>query len=239
MQGMRAKILKKHRFHRLKKGLTLIEIMIVIALIAGMMTIAAYSMGVLGQGDVRTEALRFSSSIRYTFNMAASSGETLQMKLDLENNAIEVDKLDLHGALSRGELGGTTMRSKDEDHTRRNKRATKLDDEDLKFGRVSRSKVEESFISGDDAKLAEGVYFIGLMTSHHEEIQTDGIGTINFFPNGFVERSVVFLGDEVAAKGEEGGIIYTVSIQPLTGQSSVTPGRMEIGAAFFEEEQDD
>ncbi|MGN1071544.1 MAG: Tfp pilus assembly protein FimT/FimU [Bradymonadia bacterium] len=220
------------------RGMTLVEILIVVALIASMMTIAAVSMGVIGHADVHGEALRLSSAIRYTFNAAATSNTTLQMQLDFENRTFTVDKLDTHGGLSAETLRGATYKSESARQERRtDDRASRLDDEDARFGSVTRTTLDDVFISGEDAKLKDGVYFVGVMTSHHDEIQTDGIGTLNFFANGFVERSVIFLGDEDAAQGLD-GIVYTISLNPLTGQSSVTPGRMEISSSFFEEEED-
>ena len=219
--------------------MTLIEIMIVVALMATIMTIAAVSFGVLGQADVQGDALKFSSIIRYTFNNAATSNETLQLKIDFDENTFTVEKLELAGGLSEDELRGTTLKSTQSNAYRDNReRAQKLDAEDTKFGQVTRTPLDDLLIGDEDSQLSSDVYFIGLMTSHHDEIQTEGVGTINFFANGFVERSVIYLGDETAKNGDEGGIFYTISVNPLTGQSSVIPGKKEISSSFFEEEED-
>ena len=219
--------------------MTLMEIMIVIVIMAMIMAIGAYGMGYIGAADVRGDALRLSAAIRYTFNMAATSNATLQMKLDFDTQQFMVEQLDVSGGLSLEELSGATFKAASSGSMfKRNDRVDRLDDEDSKFGKVSRTTVDEMFISGDDAKLTDGVYFIGLMTSHHDEIQTEGTGTINFFANGFVERSVIILGDELAKDGEDGATYYSISLNPLTGQSSVTPGYMEISSTFFEEEED-
>jgi prepilin-type N-terminal cleavage/methylation domain-containing protein len=234
--------------HYRASGFTLIEIMIVVALMALILGVGIFGLGIIGRADVNGEALRFSSAVRYTFNMAATSNKTLQLKIDFENRRFSVDELELSGGLSDDVLRGTTLSNKDdENHWRNEERAMKLDGEDTRFGALKRTQVDEMFLSGDDANLKEGVYFIGLMTSHHDEVQTDGIGTINFFANGFVERSVIFLGDEkayhqlgedVPSDSEDAGIIYTISISPLTGNSSVRPGRIEVSSTFFEEEED-
>lgn len=225
-----------------KKGMTLIEIMIVIALVAGLMSVAAVGLGVIGQSDVSGEALRLSAAIRYTFTSAATTNTTLQMKLDFDAQTFFVERLDVHGGLSEDALRGTTFKSErsGEDARRGDRtRANRLDDEDSKFGVVVRTPVDDMFISGEDAQLGGGVYFVGLITSHHDEEQTEGVGTINFFSNGFVERSVIYLGDEAARDGLEEGVVYTIMVNPLTGQSSVEPGRVEISSSFFEEEEDD
>ncbi|MFA5624304.1 MAG: prepilin-type N-terminal cleavage/methylation domain-containing protein [Bradymonadales bacterium] len=218
-----------------RAGMTLIEIMIVVALLAGLMVIAAVGFGVIGQTDVAGESLRMSAAVRYTFNMAATSNMTLQMKIDFDEQTFEVDKLDVEGGLSEEVLSGTTMRNEASQSLGREKM---MDDEDARFGTVQREALDGMFISGEDAKLGDGVYFLGLMTSHHSEEQVEGMGTINFFASGFVERSVIFLGDEAAKNGEEGGVIYSIAINPLTGQSVITPGKLDLGEKFFEEEED-
>lgn len=219
-----------------RSGMTLIEVMIVVALLAGLMVVAAVSFGVIGQTDVAGDALRFSSSVRYAFRMAASNNATLQMKIDFEERSFAVDKLDVEGGISDDVLTGVTLWNKDSIQSSR--RVGILDEEDSRFGTIKRENLQDSFISGEDAQLSDGVYFIGLMTSHHDSVQEEGIGTINFFSNGFVERSVIFIGDEAAFNGELGGIVYSVIIHPLTGQSSVTPGRLDLSDRFFEEEED-
>lgn len=226
----------------LRKGMTLIEIVIVVAIVAGLMTIAAIGFGVIGQTDVSSDASRLGSAIRYTYTSAVTSNTTLQMKLNFDDQTFLVEKLDVHGGLSEEALRGATFQSvrfESREEQDRDQRASLLDAEDSKFGKVTRTPVEDLFISGEDARLGDGVFFIGLMTSHHDEIQTDGVGTINFFSNGFVERSVIYLGDEAAREGLEEGIVYTLSINPLTGQSLIEPGRVEITSSFFEEEEDD
>ncbi len=228
----------KPKFHR--AGMTLIEIMIVVALIASLMAVATIGLGALGAADVSGEALKLSSSIRYTFTLAATSNMTLQMKLDFDERRYYVEELELSGGLSDDELRGTTMKSSQTEAFRRGSGlADRLDAEDSKFGTVTRTPVDAQFLSGEDAQLADGVYFVGIMTSHHDELQTSGVGTMNFFSNGFVERAVIYVGDEAAAEGREDGVVYTITVNPLTGQSSVVPGRVEISSTFFEVEEDD
>ena len=226
------------KYRRLgRSGLTLIEIMIVVSLMALMMTVAAFGTGIIGRADVKGEALRFSAAVRYTFNMAATSNKTLQMKILFDEREFQVEELKLTGGLSADDLRGKTQSNADS-YNESMGRASNNDAEDSTFGRVQRTKLDEMFLSGDDAKLKEGVFFLGLMTSHHDDIQEDGTGTINFFANGFVERSVIYLGDEAAKNGADNGLIYTVTISPLTGNSSVVAGRQEISSSFFEEEED-
>ncbi len=227
----------KHRYFR--NGMTLIEILIVVVLIASMMTLAMIGLGIVGRSDVQGSALKFSSMIRYTFNMAATTNQTLQLKLDFETSTFTIERLDVFGGLSEEALRGDTLKSVQSGSlSKKESRASRLDDEDSRFGTVNRTPVEDILLSEDNTKLDDEVYFVGLMTSHHDEMQTDGVGTINFFANGFVEKSIIYLGDEQARDGADDGIYYSIIVNPLTGQSSVIPGKQEISSTFFEAEED-
>jgi type II secretory pathway pseudopilin PulG len=219
--------------------MTLIEILIVVVLIASMMTLAMIGLGIVGRSDVQGSALKFSSMIRYTFNMAATTNQTLQLKLDFETSTFTIERLDVFGGLSEEALRGDTLKSVQSGSlSKKESRASRLDDEDSRFGTVNRTPVEDILLSEDNTKLDDEVYFVGLMTSHHDEMQTDGVGTINFFANGFVEKSIIYLGDEQARDGADDGIYYSIIVNPLTGQSSVIPGKQEISSTFFEAEED-
>ena len=227
------------KHHHFRKGMTLIEILIVVVLIASMMTLAMIGLGIVGRTDVQGSALKFSSMIRYTFNMAATTNQTLQLKLDFDNSTFTIERLDVFGGLSDEALRGDTLKSVQSGSlNKKGSRASRLDEEDSRFGTVSRTPVEDILLSEDNTKLDDEVFFVGLMTSHHDEMQTDGIGTINFFANGFVEKSIIYLGDESARDGADDGIYYSIIVNPLTGQSSVIPGKQEISSTFFEEEED-
>ena len=221
-----------------RRGMTLIEIMIVVAIMAGIMGLGLYNLGVIGAANVSGEALRVSASVRYVFNLAATSNKTLQMKIDFDNGTFVTDELDVSRGLSVEELGGETMRSVQDRDKFTNNRISAIDEEDQEFASLQRRSLEGAFASEEDTTLKEGVYFIGLMTSHHSEIQTEGVGTINFFSNGYVERSVIILGDENARNGDDQATIFSISINPLNGHSEVTAGRLELNEAFFEEEED-
>ena len=227
------------RYHGMRMGMTLIEILIVVVLIASMMTLAMIGLGIIGRSDVQGSALKFSSMLRYTFNLAATSNQTLQLKIDFESSSFTIERLDVFGGLSDEALRGDTLKSvQSGSSSNRKSRAQRLDEEDSRFGSLSRTPVDDILLSEDNSKLDDEVYFVGLMTSHHDEMQTDGIGTINFFANGFVEKSIIYLGDEAARDGQDDGIFYSIIVNPLTGQSSVIPGKQEISSTFFEAEED-
>ncbi len=215
------------------------EVMLVVALVAVLITMVAWGFGFVGRADVQGESLRFSALIRYIFNQAATQNMTLQLVIDLDEGTFTVDALELSGAMSLDDLAGRTLKTSLGEHKSSTRRAGRLDDEDTLFGQIGRQQQAGPFISGEDARLKDGVYFVGVMTSHHETLQSEGVATINFFPSGFVERSVIYIGDEDARATKDKGVVYTLLVNPLNGQTSVLPGRVPIEERFFAEEEAD
>lgn len=255
----------------LRKGMTLIELMIVLGLAAALFGLAAYGLGMIGRADVRGESLRLSSILRFVYNESVTQNRTLQLVIDLDQNTLRVDDLNISGALSADQLAGKSLlearaeeeandpfarfRDNDDDElggaavaasasrgALRSNRGRRLDEEDTQFVSLQRTSHTGPLLDEEQRTLKDGVYVLGVMTSHHEELQTEGIATINFFPNGFVERAIIYLGDEEARDAgldSEEGVVFTIMVNPLTGQSTVKPGMVPVQEKFFEPEEDD
>lgn len=221
--------------------MTLIEIMIVVTLIAALVGITAFSLGLVGRADAQAKAREFTGVIRFVYNQAATRNETFQLVIDLDNNTYSVDILDTSGGLSRDELSGSFL---DRDvELESESRAGRVDDEDTAFGGVlERTPLEGPLL--EEKTFPEGVAFLGVMTSHHEELQVEGLATINFFPSGFVERSVIYIGGvseksmKEVGRARVDGAVYTLLVNPLTGQTTLRSGWVEVEEEFFEAEED-
>jgi len=70
-------------------------------------------------------------------------------------------------------------------------------------------------------KLPNGIRFIDVVTPHNIFKIDKDEAFIAFYPTGFVERSVIHLGDDA-------GRFYTLVTQPLTGDMEVLDGYVDI-----------
>jgi general secretion pathway protein H len=220
-----------------RAGFTLIEVLIVLALVAALMTLGAFSMGMIGRGDVRAEALKLSGQIRYIFNQAATHNQSFQLVINLDERRYHVEVMRVEGALTREQIAGDDLNKQLK--ARAKKRASRVDDEDSAFaGALTRDPVEDYLI--EPTTLPDGVAFLGVMTSHHDAMQYDGIATINFFPNGFVEPSIIYIGEQTEDDTPpREAFSFTLFIHPLTGHTDVESGLLKIENAFFSPEEDD
>ena len=65
---------------------------------------------------------------------------------------------------------------------------------------------------------------MGAITTHHSDVQEDGLVEINFFPAGYVEHSFIYLGEE-----EE---VYTIESVPLMGTAEIHRERLQPSSLF-------
>ena len=64
-------------------------------------------------------------------------------------------------------------------------------------------------------RLPESVFFKDIMTEHQPIPQEGGQVTLNFFPNGYVERAVINL------RNEDDDVYYSLETIPMAGQVSI------------------
>ena len=79
--------------------------------------------------------------------------------------------------------------------------------------------------------LKEGIKVFAIYTHAAEGAIESGRASITFFPNGFVEQSVIIVGDENKN-------YQTMEIQPLSGKVFIKNGKEEPSYDFFDPEED-
>lgn len=203
------------------RGMTLIEIMIVLTIVASVMGLTAFSMSGLSASKVRSEAMHVAGAIRYVYGRAAINGVRYQLTFDVGSNTLSVECSEKNVPVA---VAGDEPEKKERDEK---------DPEANPFGIAASAgglaacddKVMRDFA------LKDGVTIARVVTSHDEDPVESGKATIGFFPNGFVERSIVWV------KGADGGF-FTLLVDPMSGRVKVKPGDLDVPDDFFEVEED-
>ncbi len=179
--------------------MTLIEMMVVLAIIALIAAATAVTTSGMSNNSVRAAALHTTGAMRLTYGRAAINGIRYQFVIDLDEPA------------------------RDED-----------DDEADPFGlgvqAPSLADCSEPLL--ERHTLRRGTRFARVLTTHHSEPIEEGQATIAFFPNGFVERSLIWIADD---KGEAW---VTLVVDPMTGRIRTHAGELEVPEDFFSVEED-
>lgn len=197
------------------RGFTLVELMIVVAVIAVLSAAVMPALGSLTGADARKASGELAGSLRYLFDTAALRHATCRMVLDLEQRS--------YGAECAPRLVGVARPS--------DRAEPEPDDEEL----------ESRFPDERDAErrrlLAKSRFgaFSDRLLAHRElpgktairevrvegrrEPITEGKAYVHFFPGGQAERAFI----EVA----DGNTLYTVVLEPFTGRAQVVTGAVK------------
>ena len=204
-------------------GLTLIEVMIIIALMAALGAGATLGIGALTRAELRSSSLKVASASRFAFSRSISTGNTVRVVIDLDEAAIGLEESEAKIALSamderiRGEELATDLGSVDPWSVAKERMATSL----------SPAKERSSFSvitdqSGDEIEfyrsqpLGSGIRVLEVRSPIYPEPIVEGRAALYFFPGGRTSRATVKLTDASDA-------VYTVEIHPLTGRSKIHP----------------
>ncbi|MEZ4372438.1 MAG: prepilin-type N-terminal cleavage/methylation domain-containing protein [Polyangiaceae bacterium] len=207
------------------RGLTLFEVLIVVALIGILTGAVLLGTGVLGGAKMRASASLISAGIRVGLNRANSTGKPVRMVFDFESNRVILE-----------ESSGKMLREKDDESggaeaaTEAEKAAREEAEKLIKAPRAPRpsfTPVKEFGFESDDGEpgraLESGVKLRRVQTDHDSEPRTSGRAYLYFFPGGGTERASIQL---QKGKSEDDGV--SILVNGLTGRSKIERGWVEL-----------
>ncbi len=225
-------------------GFTLMEILVVMALLTLLlgMTIP-YVGGVLGV-QVRSAARQLAGTIRYTFDEAVLESSNFRIVFNLDRHAYTVERCS-------GTSTAILYRSAEERERGEERLAEKLRRlEDYAQSRSGMGGLPladtllQSCSQSQDPNLApvileEPLTLLGVWTPQYPDVMRgdpdgppddpaeDQIVVVNFLKGGYVERAFIYLSDG-------GDDIYTLEIEPLTGMVNMYNGEYEIPREYWQ-----
>ncbi len=218
--------------------MTLIEIMIVIALMALLLGTMVFGSGMFGGANRRAAATLVVAGVRKGLAHANTTGKPARLALDIGGGRII-----LESASSREALVGETKEDEDGEAEEEADAAALLlaQAEALAEGIVSGTPRHDPGFAPVDAlgtdgegpgrEVGSGIEIAKVQTEHDPEAIDDGIAYIYFWPGGVTERAIV----QIRKKGDDTGL--TVEISPLTGRADIKRGLNELPSAVFDEDE--
>ncbi len=229
--------------NRRQRGMTILEIMIVIAIIAGASMLVRSGFRLLTKADLSEASVEITSVVRAGVELASSKGEMHRLVIDFDkqayalevckgatevarNDAVVIDDQSKQRALERAKdrmrgLPADALSGGDAEEAMR--RTTALAGQHV----ADRMCVPETqALSGDaDGKgwiralrADKGIKVRKVYVAHREEAQSSGQVAIYFFPNGSSEKAIIELTD--------GSDVYSVLIFGLTGRVELQDGAL-------------
>jgi general secretion pathway protein H len=246
-----------HRSKR-ERGFTLIEMMMVIAIVGLLMAVSAYTYRNISRADLRTGAGKVSGAMRFAFDRAMMTGTYIRLAVDIDKGRVWLEMSKDRVSLRSGRKQLATDKPPGEEDApapKQQKPALPLglgggDDSgggaiDVK-GLISayerdvkplaRPKARFNRLGGAKTrtvKLKKGVTITAVATPRMEEPVDKGVAYIYFFPQGHAEPAIVHFR---AGADDDEGDYYSVVLHPLTGEAKVYSCRYRIPDEFGEPE---
>lgn len=226
---------------RARRGMTLIEIIIVVALMGLLMGTLVLGSGALIGANRRASATLIVSAVRKGLAHANTTGKPVRLRMDLE-----AERVILEESSSR-----SVLRMTDEQEE---KAAEEAEEQDAGEALLADAEaMAESILSGAPAsgsaftpiealgqdgetpgrELSGGIRFVRVQTEHDEEPVEDGEAFLHFWPGGQTERAVI----QIARAGADDDDGLTVVVSPLTGRAEIRRGFVDLPEEVLDGEE--
>lgn len=205
----------RRRRRRCVRGLTLLELLIVIGILVLVTGVAVSELGNLSSVKLRSETNKLAAAIRHAFNRAAAHGLYMRMVFDLDAEAYWVEASATPVFLPK------EKRDEDEDPDRPLDEEAAEGDEGAKS--IRQQYQEDGVIPR--VQLSKGLEIHGVLTSGQSDVFRTGKAYLHFFPDGRVEPAIIYTSDEDDAS-------YTLIVHPFTGRVTRKAGRVDPPREF-------
>lgn len=195
-----------------QKGLTLIEIMIVIAIIGLVVGFGVSRVG--GKNQAAKKALRrFTVLGNNLHNQAKLLGRTYRIAIQMPEEESEEHTFWVESASGNVRLLSRERREELE-------RMTTIQREELI---KDNGFTKDESITPENLSLPLPLFFSGVEHSQRDGILEQGITYVHFFPQGLVEEAAIHIGDR-----ENNKLHWTISFHPITGKTDIFTKKISL-----------
>ncbi len=232
-----------HRRYRRARGFTLVEILVVVAIVGLAMGASVYAFRSVAKSELRGSASKLAGAIRYCFDRAITTGSYYRIVLDLDGNKYWAERSEERMYLTAGKENSPGRGQAFDLQAEEQKR----DEEDRKLQELSTS-VGGALVTIDpppkpkrakfqtfkdttlpQVKLKRARLF-DVFTPRQREPYVKGRAYLYFFPDGHTERAIVRIND--------GDDFYSLVVHALTGRVEVMSGKVDIPRDFGERDDE-
>lgn len=193
----------------LNLGFTLLELMVVVALLAGLIAIAIPSIRSLGGLDLKNEVVKVAGLSNEVYALASISGKTHRIVFDLDEQKYWTEEKVGDAGEIKPELGYEDLMK------------AKIDKKDeTPADKYVPSFKEVEGALGEKNTLAKNIVIHGVWTEEMDDVARAGKVALYFFQGGYAQSSFVSL----AIKGDEENTAMYLAQNPLTGEIEISMG---------------
>jgi general secretion pathway protein H len=214
---------------RSQRGLTLIEIIVVLAIIALVTGVAIAGSMQLPSSRLRAAATLIASAVKVAYTRATATSRSQRLVMDLDHQAIWLEESAVPMLVQSKDKTGTGGADA---VTVAEKAAIVEGDQILKGPPIPRPSFTPikgyGFGDAQEGKgaksLGRQVFFRGVQTGHDDAQRSKGRDYLYFWPGGLTERAAIQLR---VGEGEDETVL-TLVVSPLTGRVTVKAGAVDL-----------
>jgi general secretion pathway protein H len=218
--------------------MTLIEVLIVMALIALIMGAIVVGSGQMSSSRLRHSSTMITGAIRIGFSHATGSSKTVRLVMDFNDNAIWLEEGDQPHLVQSKDTTGTggaaaattAERQAQEETSRIVKGPTPAK---TVFKEIEPMGLAASEPGKGHKALERGIKFRRVQAAHDAEPRKEGRAYLYFWPGGQTETAVITLR---VGESEEDKDSVTLLVAPLTGKVTIKDGMVDLPAPRDEKE---
>jgi len=213
--------------------MTLIEVLIVMALMGLILSAVILGSGQLASSKLRHSSTMITGAIRIAFARATSTSKTIRLVMDFEESSIWLEEGDQPHLTQSKQSKDTSATGGAAAATEEERDALAESGRILKGPTAPRTSFREIDAMGMAASapgkghkaLDSGIKFRRVQTAHDPEERKTGRAYLYFWPGGQTERASIQL--RMGTDDEESRAV-TLLVAPLTGRVAIKDGAVEL-----------
>ncbi len=212
---------------RRTRGVTLVEVLITVTVIALITGSAVLGMGAVTNARLKRSAAMLAGAVRVAYAHANAKSKPVRLVFDFEERMIVLEESTSELVIERNDRTGGAAAA-----TEAERAAVAEAEAILKGPRAPRPSFQPAKAFGFNPEkdrpgkeLSTGVRFLQVETGHQDEPIAEGRAYLYFWPGGQTERAAIQLS---LGGGETEDSVMTVLVSPLTGKTELKRGKVSM-----------
>lgn len=204
-----------------ERGLTLIELLITVALIAVLTTGILFGSGAVVRSRLRSATTMMAGAVRTAFTRASATSRPNRIVFDIDGSKVWLEESNDPVLVKKDDATGGAEAATPEERDAIEQASRILKGPQVPRPRFSPVKALGFDEEGSGRPLGKGVRFFKVETGHSSDGQTAGRAYLYFWPGGQTERASIQITLEGSTNPDD---VMTLMVSPLTGRVRIVRG---------------